>query len=62
MGLYCNGADDSAKKLQLDFASPRQRLFKRLGFKDRNNNGIIEAKENNPLNRLIKADEGYGSI
>ncbi|NQU16666.1 MAG: HEAT repeat domain-containing protein, partial [Candidatus Saganbacteria bacterium] len=36
--------------------------FKRLGFKDRNNNGIIEAKENNPLNRLIKADEGYGSI
>ncbi|NQU17470.1 MAG: HEAT repeat domain-containing protein, partial [Candidatus Saganbacteria bacterium] len=60
MGLWCNGVDDTSKKLQLDFVSSRQRLFKRLGFIDRNNNGVIDAKKNNSLNRLIRAQEGYG--
>ncbi|NQU16667.1 MAG: HEAT repeat domain-containing protein [Candidatus Saganbacteria bacterium] len=62
MGLWCNGVEDSTKKLQLDFFGSRQRLFKHLGLNDRNNNGVIEAKEKNPLNKLIKAEEGYGSF
>ncbi|NQU17976.1 MAG: HEAT repeat domain-containing protein [Candidatus Saganbacteria bacterium] len=61
MGLWCNGVDDSAKKLQIDFFSTRQKIFKHLGFKDRNNNGVIEAKKKTPLNKLIRAEEGYGA-
>ncbi|NQU16668.1 MAG: HEAT repeat domain-containing protein [Candidatus Saganbacteria bacterium] len=61
MGLWCNGVEDSTKKLQLDYFGSRQRLFKRLGYKDRNNNGVIDFVKKSSLNKLIKADEGYHS-
>ncbi|NQU16598.1 MAG: HEAT repeat domain-containing protein [Candidatus Saganbacteria bacterium] len=58
-----SGAKGCSKreKLGLDFFSSKQRLYKHLGFNDRNRNGVIEAKKKSWLDKLPPGtQEGYG--